>query len=151
MAAAFSEQHKRRYVNLIERGRMPRNAAEDIGFTWSTIQSHLRSDPEFRQACEEASQRVDEHVEETLLDMALEGNLGAISKWLGARNPQKYGDVRQVQVTGAGGGPIQIATDSTDGLRQMLTSPDSRTQMLQLVREIPAVVIDVESTEVGRG
>lgn len=140
MPAAFSQQHKRRYIALIDRGRMPRLAAEDIGFSWSTIQRHLRDDPDFRQACEEASLRLDEHVEEVLLDKALDGDMGAIKMWFQGRQPGKYQESRQVQVTGPGGGPIQLATASTEGLRTMLTSPESRTAMLELVREIPAVI-----------
>lgn len=139
MPVAFSEQHKRRFVALIDRGRLPRLAAEDIGYTWGTVKRHLASDPEFREACEEASLRVDEHVEEVLLDKALEGDLGAIRMWFQGRQPGKYVEAKQVQVTGAGGGPIQLATTSTDGLRKMLTSPDSRKEMLELVKEIPAI------------
>lgn len=118
---------------------MPRLAAEDIGFTWATVSRHLKDDREFATAVHEASMRVDEQVEEVLLDLALDGNMAAITKWFQGRQPGKYVDTRQVQVTGAGGGPIQLAAVSTDALRQMLTNPESRGDMLELVREIPAI------------
>lgn len=147
MPQPFDALVKKRYVALIDRGRLPRLAAEDVGFAWTTVQRHLKDDPEFREACEEASRRLDEHVEEVLLDKALDGDLGAIRMWFQGRQPGKYVESKQVQVTGAGGGPIQLASVSTDGLRTMLTSPESRADMLELVREIPAI----EATGVESG
>lgn len=147
MPTPFDALVKKRYVALLDRGRLPRLAAEDVGFAWSTVQKHLKEDREFALACHDASMRLDEHVEEVLLDKALDGDLGAIRMWFQGRQPGKYVESKQVQVTGAGGGPIQIAAVSTQQLRTMLTDPAQRGDMLELVKEIPAVPIEATGTE----
>lgn len=151
MPTPFDAQAKARYVALLDRGRMPRLAAEDIGFAWSTVQKHLKEDREFATACHDASMRLDEHVEEVLLDLALDGNLGAITKWFQGRQPGKYVETQRPGQGGSGGGSIQIAVVSTDTLRQMLTG-EQRGDMLELVKEIPAIApIETTGTEAEGG
>lgn len=152
MPRPFDALVKKRYVALLDRGRLPRLAAEDVGFAWSTVQKHLKEDREFATACHDASMRLDEHVESVVLDLALDGNLAAAKMWFQGRQPGKYVEAQRPGQGGVGGGQaIQIAVVSTDALRQMLTG-EQRGDMLELVKEIPAIApIETTGTEAEGG
>lgn len=143
--AAFNQAAKDRYLTLIARGRMPRMAAEDIGFTWGTIRRHLKEDADFAEAMDEAQRRALEPIEEVLYDMALERDLGAIKEVLHNRAPEDWRDARvvQQQITGPGGGPVQIAAVTVDVWREVLTNPELREQAISMAREIPAIEAEV--------
>lgn len=138
-AAPFDDDAKARYLSLIVRGRMPRMAAEDIGFTWATVQHHKRRDPAFAEAFHEAQRRALEPIEEVAYDKALEGDFNFVKLVLFNRTPEEWSDRKTVTHTGPGGGPIQVAAVSTDALREMLTNPEIRREALDMVREIPAL------------
>ncbi len=118
---------------------MPRSAAEDIGFTYPTIQGHLRRNPEFSAAYAEARRRALEPIEEVAYDKALEGDFNFVKMVLNNRAPEDWSDRKVVSHTGPNGGPIQVAAVSTDSLREMLTNPELRREALSLMREIPAI------------
>ncbi len=135
----FDDDAKARWLTLIARGRMPRSAAEDIGFTYPTIQGHLRRNPEFSAAYAEARRRALEPIEEVAYDKALEGDFNFVKMVLNNRAPEDWSDRKVVSHTGPNGGPIQVAAVSTDSLREMLTNPELRREALSLMREIPAI------------
>lgn len=139
MPAPFDADAKAAYVRRIAQGRPPLSAAEDIGFTWPTIRRHLQDDPEFAEACQIAEMRATEPVEETLMDLALEGNIVAIKEVLHNRRPDRWQDrkVVQNQHVGPGGGPIQVVT--MEVLREALTEGDTREAMLELLHTVPAI------------
>jgi hypothetical protein len=142
MAVPFGPDEKARYVELIRRGRMPRMASEDVGFTWATIKTHLKNDPEFAEAVTEAKRRALEPIEEVTYDLALEGKEWAVKEILHNKLPDEWSDrrVTQTQLTGPGGGPIQIAAVSTDAWRLALTNPELRADALSFGRELPAAI-----------
>lgn len=141
MARVFGDFEKKRFVDLLARGRAPALAAEDIGFTYATIRRHLKEDVAFAEAAEQAILVVDARVEEVAYDMATSGdNPASTWKWLERRRPAQWGETKNVQVTGPGGGPIQLAAVTTDALREVLTAGDTRDAALAMVQELPAVI-----------
>ena len=141
MARVFGDFEKKRFVDLLARGRAPALAAEDIGFTYATIRRHLKEDVAFTEAAEQAILVVDARVEEVAYDMATSGdNPASTWKWLERRRPAQWGETKNVQVTGPGGGPIQLAAVTTDALREVLTAGDTRDAALAMVQELPAVI-----------
>lgn len=136
---AFGPREKARFVELVQRGRRPRTAAEDVGFTWQTVRNHLRSDPAFAEAFQEAGDLASERVEEVVYDLATEGSLAAAKFWLTNRTRDWVDSTKQVQVTGAGGGPIELAVGSTEMWRNLLQDPEARTEALAFAREVPAI------------
>lgn len=141
MPRVFGDFEKKRFVELLARGRAPALAAEDIGFTYATIRRHLKEDVAFAEAAEQAVLVVDARVEEVAYDMATSGDSPASTwKWLERRRPAQWGETKNVQVTGPGGGPIQLAAVTTDALREVLTAGDTRDAALAMVQELPAVI-----------
>ena len=141
MPRVFGDFEKKRFVDLLARGRAPALAAEDIGFTYATIRRHLKEDVAFAEAAEQAILVVDARVEEVAYDMATSGdNPASTWKWLERRRPAQWGETKNVQVTGPGGGPIQLAAVTTDALREVLTAGDTRDAALAMVQELPAVI-----------
>lgn len=141
MPRVFGDFEKKRFVELLARGRAPALAAEDIGFTYATIRRHLKEDVAFAEAAEQAVLVVDARVEEVAYDMATSGdNPASTWKWLERRRPAQWGETKNVQVTGPGGGPIQLAAVTTDALREVLTAGDTRDAALAMVQELPAVI-----------
>lgn len=139
MAHPFDADAKAAYLKRLSAGRPPLMAAEDIGFTWRTIRHHLAEDPEFREDCEIAEKRATEPIEQVLYDEALEGRQWAVTEVLHNRRPERWADrkVVQQQITGPGGGPIQVVT--MEALREVLTSPDTRREALEFLHSVPAV------------
>lgn len=136
-------------MTLIERGRQPRLAAEDIGFAYSTVRQHLSTDREFALAVQDAADLVTDRVVEVALDMATSGDNSTMTRyWLNNRRQHEWQDakVSQVQVTGAGGGPIQLATGSVEMWRQILSDPDARADALAFAGEIPAIEATARET-----
>lgn len=145
--AEFDAGAKARYIQLIRRGRPPRLAAEDIGFTYATVRKHAGLDPDFAEAMVEAGYASIEPVEEVLRDKALEGDMSAIKMVLtNVGEPGRWLDKRvvQQQITGPGGGPIQIAVAAE--IRAVLTDPDTRHAAIEtLCREVPMLTAEAES------
>lgn len=140
----FDELAKKRYLISITRGRPPRTAAEDMGFAWKTVQKHIKADLEFAQEFESALVLVNESVEEALLDQARDGNLGAIKEWLHNRQPDRWTDSRVIdhRISGAGGGPLEVAAGGVLALRRILTDPELRAGGMAMIQAIPAVALE---------
>lgn len=148
MSRPFDDAAKSRFVELIKRGRPPALAAEDISYSWRTIQRHIKEDAEFAAEIEQAIMVVDARVQETAYDLATSGEHPASTwKWLEARRRDEFGTSTNVQhtVTGPGGGPIQLAAVTVQAFREVLIGGDTRPAALALVGEVP--IIEVEGTE----
>lgn len=148
MSRPFDDAAKSRFVELIKRGRPPALAAEDISYSWRTIQSHIKTDAEFAADIEQAIMVVDSRVEETAYDLAVSGEHPASTwKWLEARKRGEFGTSTNVQhtVTGPGGGPIQLAAVAVQALREVLVDEETRQPALAMVSSVP--IIEVEGTE----
>lgn len=139
MPRPFDADAKAAYIARLATGRQPLMAAEDIGFTWQTIRSHVREDPDFAEACQIAELRATEPIAEVMYDKALEGEQWAVKEVLHNRNPERWMDrkVVQQQLTGPGGGPIQVVT--MELLREIVTDGDTRADALAFLHAVPAI------------
>lgn len=148
MPGAFNDSEKQRFLTNIARGRRPATTAEHMGYAWTTVSGHLKKDPEFAAAFQDALRVVDERVEEALLDQAEEGNMSAIKFWLTNRRSESWSDLTKTQVIGGGGSTtttINIAIATTDNWRAVLADPESREAALSFAQQIPA--IEAKATE----
>lgn len=135
---AFTDLDKRRFVRLVAKGKGRPEAAEKVGFAWSTIRKHLKEDPTFAEAVADAESELNEVVEGVLLELVLDKNLGAIQYWLNNRDPARWRDAKTVktELTGAGGGPIMLVQANVIALREVLNDPTTREAAIGMVRSI---------------
>lgn len=142
MPSPFDEKAKAAYLRRIEEGRMPRSAAADIGFSWSTIQRHLRDDQEFATAYDDAVARRIERIEEVVLEQAEDGHFGSQKFVLERLRSDQWGDKSKMVGSGSSGQSItNVAIVTTDALRELL-SGEQAAEALQTVTALP--VIDAE-------
>lgn len=136
---AFSERDKGRYVRLIAKGVDKVAAAEKIGFAYSTVKRHLKDDESFASMVEDARDEVTDRVEAKLQTLALEKeNLGAITYWLENTRPDRWRNTKTIktELSGPGGGPIQLVQATTIALREVLSDPSTRAAAIGMVRSI---------------
>jgi hypothetical protein len=141
---AFDQEFKKRYLELIAQGVRPRHASEQLGFTYQTVAKHLREDNEFLAAYNEASRIVDEKVEARLFDAATDPEVyrhNAVEMWLKHRNRPDWGDVHVHEISGPGGGPIQVGAAIAVAVRGALTNPETRDLMLDAIDVTPAALL----------
>lgn len=108
----FTDETQEAYLDLLREGKRRGQAAREVGIHRSTIADYRKLDAAF--AAEERLAEMDaiEAVEESLYQTALAGNVTAQQVFLYNRAPDRWADRRNVQMTGAGGGPIEYADTS---------------------------------------
>lgn len=146
----FDDEQKGRLLRLVaEKGMHPATAAESIGFTWGTVKDHLNEDVLFRDAFVEAQEIALARIEDKLYDEALHGNLGAIKMFLTNRAPRgRWVDERD---RGAGGrGGLGDPSIVLAGVREMLTSPEGGTAVIDRLVAVPLPgAIEATATDHG--
>jgi hypothetical protein len=138
----FDEVAKRRIIAQMAEGSSLAYASESSGFSVSTVRRHMRENPEFAQAVTDAVQRADGKVQKKLYDTILEEkSIPGMFRWLEARQAAEFGQKKLVvnQHVGPGGGPVQVAIATTDQLRELISDPETRAQMLDTVRQLPMI------------
>lgn len=86
------------FLLRIAEGVPPENAAYEVKWTPAKLRRYL-ADPEFAELVAEASDLADGTVEAALFRLATkERNLGAIQMWLYNRRPDRWKDVRRIEV-----------------------------------------------------
>jgi hypothetical protein len=146
----FDDVAKKRVLVALKSGSSLAVASAKAGFSPSTVRKHLQADPEFANAVADHRAQVNGEVEDMVLRRIMEDeNISAGFEWLKRRDPYEFGDRKIItnQHVGPGGGPVQIAVATTDQLRELLGDPDSRAQMLDVVRQLP--MIEATATEHG--
>ena len=147
----FDDEQKARLLRLVgEKGMHPATAAETIGFTWGTVKDHLAGDTEFLNAFNEAQELSIARVEDKLYEEAVQhGNLGAIKMILTNRAPRgRWVDERD---RGAGGrGGLGDPSLVLAGVREMLTSPEGGTAVVERLVAVPLPgAIETTATDNG--
>lgn len=146
----FDDEQKDRVLRLVaEKGLHPATAAEQVGFTWGTVKEHLLEDEMFRAAFAEAQEMALARIEDKLYDEAIHGNLGAIKMWLTNRAPRgRWVDERD---RGAGGrGGLGDPSIVLAGVREMLTSPEGGTAVIDRLVAVPLPgAIEATATDHG--
>lgn len=104
----FDEAKKTAYINLILEGKGRMMAAGELGVSPRTVQKHMVSSKEFKQAVSQAETEVNQKVENALYEAATSGNVTAIQVWLYNRDPKRWNDRRNIRLASEDGGPIEV-------------------------------------------
>ena len=104
----FTDNKKDEYLELLRQGGRRYASAKAVGVTPQTVNAHVKDDPNFAKAVDEAEVEANEQVEDALFMTATSGNVTAMQVWLYNRAPGRWTDKRQSEhkVTGSLG--IQI-------------------------------------------
>ena len=104
----FTDNKKDEYLELLRQGGRRYASAKAVGVTPQTVNAHVKDDPNFARAVDEAEMEANEQVEDALFMTATSGNVTAMQVWLYNRAPGRWTDKRQSEhkVTGSLG--IQI-------------------------------------------
>lgn len=104
---------------LVAKGRTLRQVSADTGLSEGTILRRVSREPEHVEQYMRAREAAADIFETDIIEAALASSPETASadrvkidalKWVAARrSPKKYGDKVQQEITGAGGGPIQIS------------------------------------------
>lgn len=102
----FSKRKQKAYLELLSKGNRRMAAARAIGMDPRTVRRHAAKYSAFRDARDDAEMGALEMVEDTIYRRAQEGHVGAGIFILCNRDPKKWRDVKAIEMSGPGGGPI---------------------------------------------
>ena len=85
------------FIELVANGVAPINAGIQVGWTPRQLKKEL-SDPDFKELCDAAQERLIGSVEETLVTVAKRGNVAAITMFLFNRAPERWKDVKRIEI-----------------------------------------------------
>lgn len=86
------------FLEFIAKGQQPLHAAFAVGWTPKRMRTEM-ADPDFATLVADAANLVDESVVHAVLRQAQAGNMTAATFWLLNRQPNKWRDVKRVEVT----------------------------------------------------
>lgn len=90
-------QAKETFLELVASGVPPVNAGIEVN--WSPLHTKMvMRDPEFADVVMGALQRANASIEEALYNKARAGNVSAIQMWLFNREPDRWRDVKRIEV-----------------------------------------------------
>lgn len=115
---------KAEIVEAVAQGRRPTLAARDVGVSRSALWRARTRDADFEAAMLEAEREGNERIEDAMYEAALNGNVTAQQVWLYNRASDRWRDRRNVSVTGADGGPVQVGKPPEDTIADLLGSPE---------------------------
>jgi hypothetical protein len=85
------------FIELVANGIHPVNAGIHVGWSPMKTKSKL-SDPDFADMVSGACDRANATIEEALYAKAAAGNVSAIQMWLFNREPDRWRDVKRIEV-----------------------------------------------------
>jgi hypothetical protein len=98
MADMFDEMlEAERFIELIAVGCHPVNAGIQVGWSPAKTKKQMK-DAEFNDIVTGALERANATVEEALYAKAISGNVSAIQMWLFNREPDRWRDVKRIEV-----------------------------------------------------
>ena len=102
----FGEEKRAEFLALLASGSRRYAAAEKVGISYERVRQVMHGDEGFRQAVDRAEMQANEIVEDSLFQAARSGNVTACQVWLYNRSPDRWKDMRNLQVTGKDGDPL---------------------------------------------
>lgn len=118
--SSFNDNVLETIVRLAADGKTEVEISEIIGVSDRTLRLWKGKHPELLPALKEAKAIADDLVEASLFQQAVAGNTTASIFWLKNRRPKEWRDVQRHELTGNGGGPIQVAALSDDQIEAAL-------------------------------
>ena len=98
----------KRAETLAAQGLSKKQIAHCLGIGESTLYEKQKSDPEFLEALKKGKAAGLETVTNALMENARSGNVTAQIFYLKNRDPDKWQDRRQNEITGKNGKPIEV-------------------------------------------
>ncbi len=140
----FTTKVRKVYLDSLRSGNLKYESARMCGVSYRTVERHRADDDDFREDERHATAQAREGVEKILYGMALEGDLGAINKWLTAHDRSTYGDKAIVQIDAT-----QSAVELTQNVALAKVAELQRTLTERRQRLLETGdIIDVPSEEV---
>jgi hypothetical protein len=98
MADLFDEMvEAERFLELVAVGVHPVNAGIEVGWSPAKTKAHMK-EPEFADMVSGAIDRANASMEEALYQKGLSGNVSAMMLWLFNRAPDRWRDVKRIEV-----------------------------------------------------
>ncbi len=99
----FTEDVRAEYIESLRTGNLKFESARLVGISYRTIERHRHDDDDFRDLERLALMEAREGIEKVLFKMALEGDLGAIDRWMKAHDRSTYGDKQVLEINATQG------------------------------------------------
>jgi hypothetical protein len=113
----FDASVRDQYVELLRQGRRRHEAARLVGVTPRTVSRRRKDDPAFDEECILAEQEATEKVEDVLYASALNGEPWAVQMVLKARDRDRWGERKSVDV--AVSGTVVVEVESGERLERI--------------------------------
>ena len=138
----FDEMAAReQFVELVAQGVAPINAGIEVNWSPHMTKKKLK-DPEFADIVAGALDRANASVEEALYRRALAGNVSAMQMWLFNREPDRWRDVRRIEVRSDHRVSITAVESVKAGVLELL-----REHGVEQMQALDAEIIDAEIIE----
>ena len=82
--------------------------AKRVGCSWHTAQKYLSENPALAQMYEDEASTIDDLAESVVIKAMQRNDVTAAKWWLERRRRGKYATKIETEVSGQGGGPVQI-------------------------------------------
>lgn len=128
-----------RFLELVAHGVHPVNAGIEVGWSPAKTKSKMK-DADFVDMVNGATDRANASIEEALYSKALAGNVSAIQMWLFNREPERWRDVKRIEVRAEHQVQIGVVESVKTGVLDLLR--ENGAAALQALN--PGTVIDVE-------
>ncbi len=142
MPDQFDEMASReRFIELVAMGVSPVNAGIEVN--WSPMQTKRKmKEPEFADIIQGALERANASVEEALYARALAGNVSAMQMWLFNREPDRWRDVKRIEVRSDHRVSIGMVESTKTAVLELL-----RENGVGAMQALEAGIIDAEIVE----
>lgn len=95
----FDERLGEKIVELFEKGKTFRQVCDLVGIHPKTLRIWMKNKAHLRASIKEAKLTADELVETSLFQMAMDGDTTAAIFWLKNRQPERWRDKRDLNIT----------------------------------------------------
>lgn len=123
------------FVELVADGIPELNAGFEVGWTPSQTKRNM-ADPVFREIVDAAKERADGTIEAALFRLAKAGNLGAMQMWLYNRSPERWKDVKRIEVKNDTTINLGIVASTKQAVLEMLTENGAASLQPPMMRAI---------------
>lgn len=131
------------FVELVADGIPELNAGFEVGWTPSQTKRNL-ADPAFREIVDTAKERADGTIEAALFRLAKAGNLGAMQMWLYNRSPERWKDVKRIEVKNDTTINLGIVASTKQAVIEMLRENGAASLQPPVVRAIETSARDTD-------
>lgn len=112
-------------------------AAKKVGIHRVTAQTWKNEDPSFLLAFKQSEEQRADHIENLAIKAAEQGDSKILLHMLKCTNREKYGDSRNLTLSGPGGGPVGLA----------FTDPDAvKAQIIAVAHQFPTIAPKIRET-----